>query len=334
MLKITICGGGNLGTVCAAFLAAQPENEVRLLTRKPERWSRQPEAIDPDGRRFSGTLAVITSDPSIVIPDADVVLLCLPGFSIESLILDIRPWLSPSTAVGAVVANTGFFFAAHDLLSASQPLFGFQRVPFISRITAYGHQAQLLGYKPQLHVAIEHLSDPEPLRSTLAQLFRSPVILLGSFYEASLSNSNPILHTGRLFTMWQGHEHDTFSRPFLFYDEWTLEASEMILRMDAEFMQLTARLGITEASIPSLLTYYESSDAASLTRKIRSIAAFHGIQAPMTATPDGWRIDFDSRYFTEDFPYGLRFIRELLIREHIHAPFIEQVYQWGCQYLP
>lgn len=329
MLKITICGGGNLGTVCAAFLASQPDNAVSLLTRHPERWSSQPEAVDPDGRRFTGVLSLITSDPSVVIPQADIVLLCLPGFSIEPLLLDIRPWLSPSTAVGAIVANTGFFFSAHRLLPASQPLFGFQRVPFISRITAYGSQAQLLGYKPQLHVAIEHPADPKPLRSTLEQLFYTPVALLNNYYEASLSNSNPILHTGRLFTMWRGVENATFPAPILFYDGWTLEASEMILHMDAEFMQLTARLGISEASIPSLLTYYESTDAVSLTHKIRSIEAFHGILAPMVESADGWRIDFSSRYFTEDFPYGLRFIHDLLIREHIKAPFIEQVYQWG-----
>ena len=329
MLKITICGGGNLGTVCAGFLAAQPDCEVRLLTRQPERWSLQPEVTDPEGHCFTGTLSCITANASEVIPDADIVLLCLPGFSIEPVLREIQPWLSPETAVGAIVANTGFFFVAHDLLQPSQPLFGFQRVPFIARMTSYGHQAQLLGYKPQLHAAIEHLADPEHLRSTLERLLHTPVSLLHNFYEASLSNSNPILHTGRLFTMWQGVEDNTFSAPILFYDEWTLEASEMILRMDAEFMMLTHRLGISQTSIPPLLTYYKSTDAASLTHKMQSINAFHGIQAPMVQTPEGWRIDFNSRYFTEDFPYGLRFIRELLIREQIKAPFIEQVYQWG-----
>lgn len=332
MLKITICGGGNLGTVCAGFLAAQADTEVSLLTRRPDRWSLTPEVTDPDGHCFTGTLARVTADAQEVIPEADIVLLCLPGFSIEPILREIRPWLSPATVVGAIVANTGFFFQAHDLLPATQPLFGFQRVPFISRISAYGHQAHLLGYKPQLHVAIEHLTDPEPLRSTLERLFRTPVALLNNFYEASLSNSNPILHTGRLFTMWQGHEHDLFPAPILFYDDWTLEASEMILHMDAEFMQLTEHLGISQTAIPSLLTYYESVDAASLTHKIRSITAFHGIQAPMVECADDWRIDFTSRYFTEDFPYGLRFIRDLLIQHHIPAPFIEQVYQWGMSH--
>ena len=318
-----------MGTVCAGFLASQADTQVCLLTRRPERWSLQPEVIDPDGHRFTGTLSRVTAHPQEVIPDADIVLLCLPGFSIESVLQEIRPWLSPRTAVGAIVANTGFFFAAHELLPASQPLFGFQRVPFISRISAYGCQAQLLGYKPLLHVAVEHIADPEPLRLTLEGIFRTPVVLLRNFYEASLSNSNPILHTGRLFTLWQGHEHDTFTAPVLFYDDWTLEASEMILRMDTEFLQLTECLGISQTSISSLLTYYESVDAATLTRKIRSITAFHGILAPMVESAEGWRIDFASRYFIEDFPYGLRFIRDLLRQHHIPAPCIEQVYQWG-----
>ena len=49
----------------------------------------------------------------------------------------------------------------------------------------------------------------------------------------------------------------------------------------------------------------------------------------MRETPQGWVPDFGSRYFTEDFPFGLRMIRELLKSEDINAPFIEQVYQWG-----
>ena len=34
-MKITICGGGNLGHVCAGFFAAQEDHIVSLLTTKP-----------------------------------------------------------------------------------------------------------------------------------------------------------------------------------------------------------------------------------------------------------------------------------------------------------
>lgn len=329
MLKIVVCGGGNLATVCAGTFAAQEGVCASVLTRRPEDWSLDIRVEAPSNHSYTGRLTAVTADPAAVVPQADMVLLCLPAFAIEEVLRAIGPYLQPSTAVGAIVANTGFFFVAHALLPASQPLFGFQRVPFIARTRVYGHVAQLTGYKPQLKVAVEHTPEPEMLRARLERLFNTPTCLLNTFYEASLSNSNPILHTGRLYSLWKEWEGEAVPQCIRFYDTWTVEASEMILRMDDEFMLLTRRLGITEEAIPSLLTYYESTDAESLTRKIRSITAFHGILAPMKETPRGWMPDFTSRYFTEDFPYGLRFIRDLLQQEHIEAPFIEQVYQWG-----
>ena len=326
-MNICICGGGNLATVCAGFFAAQEAVTVNMLTRKPEAWAKEVEVIDPKGRCFRGPLERISDRPEEVLPQAEIVLLCLPGFAIESTLQSIRPWLSPFTAVGSVVSSTGFFYFAHDLLPASQPLFGFQRVPFIARVDTYGHCARLMGYKPELSVALEHESTE--FLSLLETLFRIPVRRLNSFYEASLTNSNPILHTGRLFTLWHDWDGETVPKPIRFYEEWTDEASECILQMDSELMALTRDLNISEKEVPSLLTYYESSDAPSLTCKIRSIAAFQGILAPMRQIAEGYVPDFSSRYFTEDFPFGLRFIRQLLHDHAIPSPHIDEVYKWG-----
>jgi hypothetical protein len=49
----------------------------------------------------------------------------------------------------------------------------------------------------------------------------------------------------------------------------------------------------------------------------------------MIQTPDGWVADFNSRYFTEDFPFGLRYIRDLAHEHGIEAPNIDMVYNWG-----
>ena len=39
--------------------------------------------------------------------------------------------------------------------------------------------------------------------------------------------------------------------------------------------------------------------------------------------------DFKNRYFTEDFPYGLKFIYDLLKQNEIEIPNISKVYDWG-----
>ena len=150
---ITICGGGNLGHVCAGFLANRG-HEISILTTKPERWDKALEIVAPDGN-FVGKLSSVSSEPIEVIPQAEMVLVCLPGFAIHDELEKIKPHLSKETIVGTVVSSTGFFFEAFDILPSSTPLFGFQRVPFISRTIEYGHKAELKGYKESLSVAIE-----------------------------------------------------------------------------------------------------------------------------------------------------------------------------------
>lgn len=328
-MNICICGGGNLGHVISGYLGAKPDVNVGILTRHPGRWGRQIEVTLPNGSSLIGNLGIVTADAAMVIPQADIVLFCLPGMYIHSEIEKIKPFLKSNTVVGTVVSSTGFFFQAHELIP-KQPIFGFQRVPFIARTEQYGHKACLLGFKSELKVVIEHTAHAEALRCELERLFDTPVGLLNSFYEVSLSNSNPLLHTSRLYSMWKDwHTGVFYPRQSLFYEEWTPEAAQLYIDMDKEFQHLLRALGVDKDSIPPVLEYYESNDALSLCAKIRSIQAFKGIMSPMIEMPQGWIPDIHSRYFTEDFGYGLSFIHKLGAQSDIAMPNIDKVFIWG-----
>lgn len=331
-MKITICGGGNLGHVCAGFFAARKEHKVSLLTTHPDKWTSNLEIFDNQGKVFKGHLEKVSSEPKVVIPEADIILVCLPGFAIHDVLCSIAPYLDKKTWVGTVVSSTGFFFEALKIFPDYQLLFGFQRVPFISRIINYGHAAELKGYKESLSVAVEQTNERERVRSTLEDLFKTPTKLLGSYYEVSLSNSNPLLHTARLYTMWKDWKPGmSYDRNPYFYSDWTIEAAELLIAMDEEFQLLLKKIGLKEGAIPPVLQYYESTDAESLTRKLHSIQAFKGISSPMNLNKYGqFEPDFSSRYFTEDFPYGMRFIIETAYNINIKCPNIEKVYKWGA----
>ena len=333
-MKICICGGGNLGHVVAGFVAAQEKHEVCLLTRHPERWSQNLTIEAPGEKTFVGHLNGLYSDAKQAVSDADIVLLCLPGYAIRGTLLQIKNYLNPDTAVGSVVSSTGFFFEALELLPYSQPLFGFQRVPFISRVIEYGHSARLMGYKDSLNVAIEHAEQTETLRDALSDMLQTPVHLLSSYYEASLSNSNPLLHPSRLYSLWKNwKEGEVYSHVPLFYEEWTEEAARLYIDMDNELQALLAQLPVRKGSIATVLDYYESTDAVSLAQKLRSIEAFKGILAPMKKAEGGYVPDFHSRYFTEDFPYGLAIVRRLTHQYGIEASTIDTIYDWGVSML-
>lgn len=334
MRGICICGGGSLGHVVAGYLAATKPVKVNVLTQRPERWSREIVVDTPDGRVLHGGLNVVSSDPAEALSGVDVVLLCLPGFAIRDELIKIRPYLNKDTYVGSVFSSTGFFFEAMQLLNEEVPLWGFQRVPFIARTEEYGHSAHLLGYKSAHNIAVERCDDKEGFRALIESLFDAPVTLLRNYYEASLTNSNPLLHTSRLYTMFgDKNEGRVFPRMILFYEEWTVEAAQLLIDMDEELFAILRYLPVSEGYLPRILDYYESHDAESLARKLSSIQGFKGITSPMTETAEGWVPDFASRYFTEDFPYGLRYIWELAHQLNIDVPYIDKVYNWGISKL-
>ena len=332
MKTICICGGGSLGHVIAGWLSAKSKAKVNILTGRPELWDSSISVCTPQDGTLQGCLSKVSSNPAEVLPEADIVLFCYPGFMIPYELERIRPHIRRDAYIGSVFSSTGFFFEAMTILPYDQPLWGFQRVPFISRVAQYGSSANLLGYKPCYHIAVENVSqqDKEAFAELVSDWFERPVHLLKNHYEASLTNSNPILHTSRLYTMFGGeNEGRVYPRMINFYEEWTVEAADMLIRMDEEFFSLLKVLPVTEGYLPSILEYYESTDAGSLARKLSSIQGFKGITSPMVQTDQGWVPDFGSRYFTEDFPYGLRYIRDLAHEHNVPCPNIDLVFDWG-----
>ncbi|MBR6662294.1 MAG: NAD/NADP octopine/nopaline dehydrogenase family protein [Alistipes sp.] len=330
-MHICICGGGSLAHACAAVLSQQEDVNINIYTQRPHLWNKTICAKDTNGVNYVAKINVATSNIEIATAGCDIILICLPGFLIEDTLRDLRPHLNKDTIIGSIVSSTGFFFMAHKVLSNTTPLFGFQRVPFIARVDKYGQSANILGYKSELFMAVENIANQEEFRATIARLFATPTSVLSNYYEASLTNSNPILHTGRLYNMWHQWDGTPYDNIIFFYKEWTIEDSKIIIDMDNEFMSLLDSLPVNKKHIPSLLDYYESRNAEELTKKISSISAFKTITAPMKLNESGSKYipDFNSRYFTEDFPFGLKYIKLLADSLKINTPTINRVYSWG-----
>ena len=327
-LKIVIYGGGALGHVVASVLSRHSICEIYLLTGHPEKWKNDIKVTDCNGIIYNGHFMDIDLDVKKIIPNSDIILFCIPGFLIENALKKIKPYLNLNTKVGSIVSSTGFFFKANTILNKGTQLFGFQRTPFIARVVEYGQSAKLLGYKKELKLATINIVEAESFRTLIEQLFCTPTSLLKSYLEASLTNSNPILHPSRLYGMWHDwHKGLVYKKQVLFYEEWDDFSSEILIKCDKEFFSLLECLNI-DKNISKLLDYYDSNNSSTLSEKLRSIQAFKGIKAPMVKKDGGFVPDFNSRYFTEDFPFGLSIIRSLAQKNNIKTPCMDEIYNW------
>lgn len=331
MKTVCICGGGGQCHAIAPYLALKGYT-VNILTGHPDDWQKDFAVTLPGGERRTTTLGSVSGNAADVIPQADVVIVTVPGFANKAELNRIKPFLKAGALVGGIFASNGFFFDAFEVLGTEYPLWGLQRVPFICRAVDRGKCGAILGYKTSLHMAVENLPDSrkEDFRQWVQSAFDLPTSLLTNHFEASLTNSNPLLHTARVYDLFSdGSLSTVYPRVPYFYSEWTHRAAELYIAMDSELHRIIGKLPVRQDYLPTVLEYYESTDADSLTRKLCSIEAFKTLLSPMKVAEGGYVADVDSRYFLEDFNCSLSRYVELATKLGVEVPSMRRVLDWG-----
>ena len=330
-VKICICGGGSQGHISAGIIGRV--EKVNILTRKPNLWSNSFITEDLDGRQYCATLNKISSNPQDVIPESDIVLICLPGFAIKETLEKIKPYLTENTVIGSVFGGSGFFLQVFHILGRSTKCFAFQRVPFTGRIKDYGKTAKLKGYKPYLKIAFNEIDEEQQdkIISRLNIWYGTKIYKLKHFLEATLSNSNPLLHPCRLYILFKDWTPEKIYNkiPFLYDTDWDDQSSNLWVECDKELRDVLKSYPVNLKEIPSVLEYYECKNIKELTKKIRSIVPFKGVKPHMVPTKDGYKLDSTHRYFQEDIPYGLLMIKLFAEFHNILTPNIDKVLDWA-----
>ena len=331
MTSICICGGGSQGHISAGVIGSNSNYSVNILTRRPSFWSHDFKSIDLEGKEYVAKLDLITDVPANIIPKVDIVLICLPGYAICDELEKIKPYLRKNTIVGSVFGGSGFFLDVQKILGNDIRAFALQRVPFTGRPLEYGHSARLKGYKPYLKVATMNIEDQDEVVRMLTDWYKTPVYKLSHYLEATLSNSNPLLHPCRLYVLFKDWTSETVykSIPFLYGDDWDDESSELWVACDDELSNIIAKLPVNKKEIPTVLEYYGCENIKQLTAKMRSIVPFRGVQPHMIEVEGGYKLDNHHRYFIEDIPYGLVLIKSFAELVHVDTPNIDKVIYWA-----
>jgi hypothetical protein len=327
-MKITILGAGNIGTAIAAYLSTKEEYEVHLYTNRNVSNIIDVEDTERNENYQSGYIS-ISNDLQIVLQNADYVFITYPSQILYETFLSITKFLTKNTKIVVVPGTGGVEFYSHLITSKECTLVGLQRVPAICRLKKYGKSVRISGWKNQLNISCIPLNSQQQITDNLTKMFNINTIPVGKYYNVTLTPSNPILHTARLYRLFNDFDNEKiYPRRIKFYEEWDNFSSEILIKCDTELQTVYKIMSNNDDKVISLLSYYDSFDANSLTKKIKSIKAFQGIYTPMVARNSGFIPDLSSRYFTEDFPFGLCIIKGLALIYKIETPTIDTVIRW------
>lgn len=330
-LNICILGGGNVGTLLAADLGRQECVSVRVFTSRPNEWSRVVRVFDSnDTFLYQGYVDIVSDDPRQAVTDADIIISTLPAHVARDSIKTVSPFIKEGAWLGMMPGSGGREYFCKDLIEAGVVFFGFQRVHGISRIKKYGSEVYSLGKKQELFVSAIPAAKAYEVCDLLEALLLIKCTMAPNYLNVTLTPSNPILHTTRLYSLFQNWRPGViYEKEIRFYDEWTNECSRILLACDDELQALCRTLeGLDLQMVRSLREHYESETPEELTNKIRSISAFRNIKAPMKKIEGGFIPDLESRYFLEDFPYGLCVIKSFCVIAGVETPNIDKVLRW------
>lgn len=333
-MNITVIGGGNIGTVLLGELAANRENRVSLLTARKELWQKTIEVIDSEkNTTLTAELSEITNDAAVV-QNTELIFITVPSNALPDTVARILPHVQSGTVICVVPGSGGCEFVCQPLIQKGCVFCGLQRVHCIARIKEYGKSVYALSHKSEISVAAIPQAKTPMIADMLGRLLQIPCKALHNYLAVTLTPSNPILHTARLYAMFRDFAPGIYyPKNFLFYAEWDALSSETLIQCDAELQTLCNTLPLELSEVVSLKVHYESDTVEKMTHKISHIPAFQGILSPMCETPDGFLPDFSSRYFLEDFPYGLCIIKSFCQIANVDCPTIDRVLQWYAQFM-
>ncbi|MGV8981332.1 NAD/NADP octopine/nopaline dehydrogenase family protein [Clostridium sp.] len=330
-MNICILGGGNIGTLVIGDIGRKEDISVRLLTSRPDEWNHIIEVCDNDGIfKYSGRLDVISNNPEEVVSDADIILSTLPSHMFAKIIQTIKPFIKVGAWIGMMPGNGGSEFYCKELIESGCTMFGFQRIYGIARIKEYGKSVYDLGKKKELCIGAIPACKTAEICKIMGNLFNVKCNPVVNYLQVTLTPENPILHTARIYEMFHNYSEGIYwKRMINFYTEWTNEDSTILIACDEELQTLCRRLDTIDLEgVGSIREYFGAETPQQMTAKISNTVSLKDIKSPMLMTEKGYIPDLKSRYFMEDFPFGLCIIKAFSKIAEVETPLIDKILRW------
>lgn len=329
-MKITIVGGGNIGTQFAVH-CAEKKHDVTIFTSKPKLFSQTLKTVNEKNNvEHQGVIKKATSNPDEAFQKAECIMVTVPAAMMEQTAKIIYDYAPSSALIGLIPGTGGGECAFSKCIDRGNIVFGLERVPSVARLVKYGEMVRAVGYRDCLRVASLPAKYAEECSSLISSIFDMPCFAISNYLNITMTPSNPILHTSRLRVIFKDYEEGIFySKLPLFYEEWDDESSKLLFACDEEVQNICKNLREFDLShVKSLKNHYDSFSVHELTKKITSINSFKGLETPSVRTSEGLIPNLHSRYFTSDFMFGLSIIKQIADFAKIDIPNIDETLKW------
>jgi len=326
---IAVIGGGNIGTQFACVCAAKGYR-VNVYTSKPDLFDGTLEVVDEFENVTVGKINKATADIGEAIDASNIIFVTQPAFMLKKTANRMLPYIRDGMNICAVPGTGGVEFAFRECIYAGATLCGLQRVPSVARLTQYGKRVRCEGLRSELFLSSIPSNKAEELAAFMSALWGIACTTLPNYLSVTLTPSNPILHTTRLKTLFEDYRAGrVYDRNPLFYGEWDDKSSNLLIACDDELQQMLRLMDQLNLSyVRSLRIHYQSESAEAMTRKLSSIKSLHSLASPMKRVEGGWVPDFNSRYFTADFAYGLAIIEAFAMVLGYDAINVKRTMNW------
>lgn len=335
---VCIVGAGNEGHYFMALMGSKSWLKVYVLTSNANGFSDVIKSTNTTtGEVAFGRVCRVSERPEDVIPEADVIIFTTPSNAYQHYANVIYPYVKEGTVLGFIPGTGGPEFIFRDFISQKKcRIFGTQRVPSGTKLVKRGCSVDSLGSRKDIRIGAIPRSITKDVGAFIHEAIDIDVVELDNYLSVALTPSNPILHTTRLYSLLKDYKRgDGWKEKLHMYSDWNDLSSEMLLGCDNELHLCCDRLCQlpTEGVLP-LREHYEidavagSTDVEKMTKKIRTLPYLKDF-VPMVADGRGLYVpDFTTRYFMEDFPFGLCIIKSFCDICQVRTPHIDQVLSW------
>jgi len=183
-------------------------------------------------REFKGKLNKKSNKPADVIPDADVIVLCMPVHQYRDALNRIAPHINRQKVevfIGAIYGQAGFNWMVHEIEKeydlTNTVVFAVGLIPWICRTMEYGARVANYGGKQVNTVAVTPKCKFHRINDIFLNAISWEPLGMGKFQQAcsflslTLSVDNQIIHPARCYGLWKrygGHWVSLDQVPFFY----------------------------------------------------------------------------------------------------------------------